>query len=463
MNTFLGANSSIISSSGNVSLIALHNYDSNGNLFVGYGAHASGSGAGGNKNIDAGIISVNSLSPSATADATVQSGVGSGATVNAGGNVSVLSQSDNSADSTAGILNFGVIGYGGVFAQAHGNGVTQAQLTGINSLLAGGNLSVIALSTSGATAKSTADGGGVVNIGASTASADETPNVAADLSSTQLVDVGGNTTVQGLALGTANADAEGGGGGVIQVGFSAGEATWAPTIEANVGAGTDLKSGGNVNILAYDNANQAGIQDTSRQAYAKATATGGGAITIEGAEINVGIGSSTTAHIGAGANVAAGNNLVVNALTFNQAGGYVDGTAFGLGNAGSADGNIAMTSQTSAGTDDAGAASPTTLFAGNLIQVSSNAANTANPSVKGTGGGVIGGGGVKLDVQLDEPATAPANQARLGNHTMIDAPSASLQVAAQDQNNLSAERQPANHRRHRIQHRRGGRRRGQCE
>ena len=186
----------------------------------------SGSGTGGNKNIDAGIISVNSLSPSATADATVQSGVGSGATVNAGGNVSVLSQSDNSADSTAGILNFGVIGYGGVFAQARGNGVTQAQLTGINSLLAGGNLSVIALSTSGATAKSTADGGGVVNIGPSTASADETPNVAADLSSTQLVDVGGNTTVQGLALGTANADAEGGGGGVIQVGFSAGEATW---------------------------------------------------------------------------------------------------------------------------------------------------------------------------------------------------------------------------------------------
>ena len=232
-------------------------------------AHASGSGAGGDKSVDAGIVSINSLSPTATANATVSSDVNSGATINAAGNVALLSQSDNSSDSTAGILNFGVVGYGGVSSTATSNGTTQAQLNAINGLLAGGNLSAIALGTDATTSNSTADGGGVLNIGASNATADDSPTVPAALSRAHLVNVGGNTTIQGLALGNSSANAQGGGGGVIQVGTSSGEASWNPTIDANVGGGTDLKSGGNVNILAYDNPNQAGNQDTSRTASAR--------------------------------------------------------------------------------------------------------------------------------------------------------------------------------------------------
>ena len=438
VNTFLGNNSSIISASGNVALSALHNYDQNGNLLAGKGSHASSSGAGGDKNVDAGIVSLNSLSPTATANAAVTNNVNPGATINAGGNVALLAQSDNSADSTAGILNFGVIGFGGVFAHAAAAGSTQAQMNGIDGLLAGGNLSVVAMGINATTANSTADGGGVVNFGASTASADDSPNVLSALGSTQLVNVGGDTTIQGLALGNSNADAEGGGGGVIQVGVSAGEASWKPAIEANVGAGTDLKSGGNVNILAYDNLNQAGTQDTSRQAYAKATASGGGLAAIEAASAQVNIASSTNAHIEPGANVAAGNNLIVNGLSYNQAGGNVNAAAGGIVNAGSADGELAMSSQTLAGTDDGAAAAPTTLSAGNLIQISSNTSDNGIGSIMGSGGGAIGGGGVDLNVHVDEPQSGPTTQARLGNNTTVFAPSAALQVLAQNQNNLSA-------------------------
>ena len=91
--------------------------------------------------------------------------------------MALLSQSDNSSDSTAGILNFGIIGYGGVSSTATSNGTTQAQLNAVNGLLAGGNLSAIAQGTDETTSNSTADGGGVLNIGASNATADESPTV----------------------------------------------------------------------------------------------------------------------------------------------------------------------------------------------------------------------------------------------------------------------------------------------
>ena len=370
VKTFLGDNSSIISSSGSVALDALHNYNTNGPItmvsfgpfghaiFLTTGAFANGSGAGGDKSVDAGVVSINSLSPTASANATVSSEVNPGATINAAANVALLAESDNSTNSMAGILNFGIIGYGGVSSSATSQGTTQAQFNAINGLLAGGNLGAIALGTDATTSQSTADGGGVLAVGLSTSTADDTPTVLAALPSAHLVDVGGNTTIQGLALGNSSADAQGGGGGVIQVGTSSGEASWTPTIEANVGAGTDLKSGGDVNILAYDNLNQAGNQDTSRTATAKATASGGGVVAVDAADTVVNITSNTDAHIGAGASVSAGDDLNVNALSYNQAGGDLNAAAGGVVNQGSAKGSMYMISQTWAGTDDATGAAP---------------------------------------------------------------------------------------------------------
>ena len=450
VKTFLGDNSSIISSSGSVALDALHNYNTNGPItmvsfgpfghaiFLTTGAFANGSGTGGDKSVDAGVVSINSLSPTASANATVSSEVNPGATINAAANVALLAESDNSTNSMAGILNFGIIGYGGVSSSATSQGTTQAQFNAINGLLAGGNLSAIALGTDATTSQSTADGGGVLQWGASTSTADDTPTVLAALSSAHLVDVGGNTTIQGLALGNSSADAQGGGGGVIQVGTSSGEASWTPTIEANVGAGTDLKSGGDVNILAYDNLNQAGNQDTSRTATAKATASGGGVVAVDAADTVVNITSNTDAHIGAGASVSAGDDLNVNALSYNQAGGDLNAAAGGVVNQGSAKGSMYMISQTWAGTDDATGAAPTLLAAGNLIHVFSDTSDNASATVEGSGGGVIGGGGVSLYLYLDNPASGPTTQARLGNNTTVNAPGASLQVLAQNQNNFSS-------------------------
>ena len=107
-------------------------------------------------------------------------------------------------------------------------------------------------------------------------------------------------------------------------------------------------------------------------------------------------------------------------------------------NAGSADADIAMTSQTQTVADDSSGAAPTLLGAGNLIHVFSNTTDNGNASIKGSGGGAIGGGGVSLNMHLDNPAGGPMTESRLGNNTIVIAPSASLQVLAQNQNNLSS-------------------------
>ena len=438
VQSFVGAGSTIDSTGGSVSLVALHNYDQNGNVIPDQGATANGSGAGGDKSLDVGVVSINSLAPTATANASVATVVSPGATIIAGQNVSLLSQSDNTATSTAGILDFGVVGYGGVSSVATASGTTGASLSEVAGLVAGGNLSAIALGTGASTANATADGGGAIDINASSVAAHDSPSVTASLGSTTPVSVGGNTTIEGLALGNAYSDAEGGGGGVIQVGTSFGEASWIPTIEAVVTAGTVLHSGGNVNILAYDNANQAGTPDSTREAYSRATATGGGFKATEAAQIIVTDNSTTDAHVGAGASISAGQALNVIASSLDQADGFVDGTAGGFGNYGSTDGVLFMSSQTQAGTDDATGSAPTFLSAGKAINISSTTTDNGSPAMSGAGGGAVGSGGANLTLTLVEPPNGPMTQARLGNNTTVDAPSATLVVLAQENNNLSA-------------------------
>ena len=405
----VGDGSTVNSTGGSVYLVAMHNYDQNGNLIPNMTATASASGAGGDKSVDAGVLSVNALEPTATANATVTADFDPSSTIIAAGNVSLLSQSDNTANSSAGILEFGVVGYGGVSSRSTSSGFTDASLFGLNRLVAGGNLSAIAMGTNSTTADATADGGGAVNVDGSSASADDSPMVTASLGSTGPVSVDGNTTIEGLALGNASSNAEGGGGAVIQVSTSAGDASWFPTIEADVAPDTDLDSGGNVNILAYDNANEAGMPDTSRMASSTATATAGGLEGIVGAQITVIGNSSTNSSLGAGDVISAGQQLNVIASSFDQTGGFVDGTAGGFGNEGSANGTLAMSSQTSAGTDDASSSAPTVLSAGKLINISSTVTDNGKPTLAGSGGGVIGSGGAQPHVERRGPRRRPDN------------------------------------------------------
>ena len=204
--------------------------------------------------------------------------------------------------------------------------------------------------------------------------------------------------------------------------------------------GTDLKSGGNVNILAYDNANQAGNQDTSRPASASATASGGGVSRLGGGrnrrERRL---AAPPPMIGAGANVAAGNNLAVNALTFNQSGGNLNATAGGVVNAGSANGTHRHDQPDVAGSRRRRRGLAHNLpGAGNLIRVFSNNSDSGNASVKGSGGGVDRRRR-RSRMYLDEPArSGPMTGPGWATTPRSTPPALPCRCCAKNQNNLSA-------------------------
>ncbi len=427
VNTLLGQDSSVTSTGGSVTLEALHNYSPDGSVVGGYGATAGAGGAGG------GVVYAKKTQANATANADVQTLVDAGATVNASQDVTLMSLSDNSASSSATSDTLGVVALGEISAAATALGSTQAQLAGINGLVAGGNLTVLAQGTNASSTYSQAASGGVFNLDGSDSTSMNSPTVGASLDGAGPVTVVGNTAIAALALGNSSADAEGLQISLGNAGSSEAEAFWTPVVDANIGGFTDLKSGGNVSIDAFDNFDQAGNADTSRQVNAKATSTGGGIFNLEAAGIGLVVNSQVSAHIGVGASVAAGNDLIIDSEALNQAVGTVDGTAYGIGNAGSTNASVTMASQTLAYTDDASAFDPTVLRAGSLVLILSNTDDNGNVNANASGGGVVNFGGVYVILQLNNPRT----ESYLGNDTTVYAPGAALQIIAQNQNNLS--------------------------
>lgn len=146
------------------------------------------------------------------------------------------------------------------------------------------------------------------------------------------------------------------------------------------------------------------------------------------------INSNTTAVINPGSVVSAGHDLTVEALTSNDALGTVDGTAIGLGSAGSTDATVNMANQTRATTADTFNTNPVVLAAGTQILFFTNTFDNGNITVRASGGGGLSLGGTDLFMQL----LAPVTESYLGNWTMVNAPSAALLIEAQNQNNLSS-------------------------
>ena len=293
VNTFIGRYSSVTSTSGNISLLSTHNCDPTGSR-NGDGASASTTAAAG------ALVSVQSCTATATANANVQTHADSAATIDAGGDASMVSRSDNTAEATANGVAGGIVAVGGVHSAATADGTTQAYAGGVNTIQTGGSLNVLAEGTDSSNSTSYAANGGVVTVDGANASADAVPNLLAAVSSSQPVTVGGDADITAVAMGNSNANAQGYAGALVQVGTSRASASWEPTVEANVGAGTSLSAGGDINIQAMNNYNEFGVQKPGNAAVAgSATATGGGLVAKDSADADITTDSSVDAHVGA--------------------------------------------------------------------------------------------------------------------------------------------------------------------
>ncbi|HYV35524.1 MAG TPA: right-handed parallel beta-helix repeat-containing protein, partial [Gemmataceae bacterium] len=423
VNAFIESGSTISTSAGNINVLATHNIESNGTVTPGTGTHAKSQATSG------GALDIVGASANATSDATVTSQLGAQSIV-AAGNVSVITRADNAADALAPANFAGILAYGGMEAHSIANGTARADVADATNFQVGGNLTVLARGASESTATATADSGGVLNIAGSKATADAAPLIIAVISSPNVVNVAGDINVTALGQGNPQATANGGGGGVLQVGSSVANASWKPVIRSILDDHATLKSGGDITIAAADNNNENLQIDTTRFAKATATATGGGLLTSEAAAIFVTVDSLVNTIIGIGADIQAGKNLAIYAFTYNDVEGNSNGFAAGLVSGGSTDATATIGFQTLAGTDDTTSSSPTVLHAGSSITVLSNSDNVANFTLGGSGGGLAGIGGAVLSLHVNNPLT----QARLGNATIVNAPAAGLQVLARNEN-----------------------------
>ena len=362
ISAYIGSNASV-STSGSIQIQAVHNYNANSttpisgkNALVLADASSGGFAALGN---------AQATVANATANASDYAYVGSGASVQTGGNLGLIALSDNSATGTGASAAAAALAAGVVVSILNSSGTTQAYLNNAGALNISGNLNVQAMGTEAAASTANAAAGGVGVLTGAIAAAIDKPQTQATIAASQPITVGGTANIQAAALGSSKANGVGTAGGLfIQVGVSQSTSTWQPTVKAYIGPGTTLTTGGDLNIDAYNNYNLNGVVNTSNSANGTGSSSGGSALSGNGAGINVTTNSNVVAEIGAGAVLAAGNNLNVIALSQDNLTAGGGAVAAGIASLGAVNVTGTMLSQTLAMTDPSTSGNPTKISAG---------------------------------------------------------------------------------------------------
>ena len=251
-----------------------------------------------------------------TADTTA--GIGTGSQVNAGGSLSVLAESHGAAANTDLLAGSGgFVSVADTIATADSTPTVSARI-GAATVSAGRDLSVAAIGRGEVDDHAESDGGGAIQVGAANADATYTPTVGATVAPGARATVAGNLGVSATLLadpalfdfgllagdGQSTAVADGGSGGVIDVGVPSAKLTETPTVTAAVDAArVDVK--GSASVTTASRTNLTGSADTD----------GGGFVAVSDARARAIVtGAATQARIGDGTNatvLTAGGNVSV--------------------------------------------------------------------------------------------------------------------------------------------------------
>ncbi|MGA2700304.1 MAG: hypothetical protein ABSH35_04325 [Isosphaeraceae bacterium] len=211
------------------------------------GAQASGSSSG----VSAGTGEGANIT--ATAAAQVDSYIGSGATLHAGGTVTVDAAGANIASATASTLSVGVVlNVAAIFATATASGDVNAYLgtgavVGTAAQPAGG-LDVEAAGADQSTAVVNLSGGGAFSGSGGNATAKTSPALSAYLGNGSSVDVTGNVTVESTSTTEGHANTTGANGGIVNVNESLANVFVTPTINTYIGSNATIVAGGSITV-----------------------------------------------------------------------------------------------------------------------------------------------------------------------------------------------------------------------
>ena len=428
--SFIGTTS--ITAGGGIALQSIHNF-SGTNPVTSRNAHAVSTPSGG------GLLAGVGGSATATANATVDTTVSSGAALSSGGDVSLISRSYNDANASTDGQAGGLIAVGLVNSNAQATGTTRARVLGgsITTTGAGDDLLMTALGSNNATAFTRATTGGAIDVRTPTATANAAPNVTASVNGT--VDLGGSADIKAIANGDATSTARGTGGGIASIGTSRATANWSPTVTASVvGSNTSITADDDIRVRAYNNYDEFGNQLTGKRAQSNATASGGGVISVQGSNATSNINANIQANVAAGANLLAGTSTAddVEISSRSRANGEAnaDGVSGGLISVGSSESNVNINNSSRAFTSDGEVANPTILSGGGTIKIHAEQSDRGYADSEGFGGGLAGSGGSEARVNVNSPVTT----ARLGNGAVVSSDTALFEVSAEFRADLSS-------------------------
>ena len=195
IDTYIGSGN--ISAGGNIRLRSLHNFENDGITETAGKADAyatSPSGA---------LISVNGAWAGAHSAAMLNTYTGSGATLNAGGNLTVESVTHNDAVAESLGVSGGAVAVGGSIAEAIASGTVSSHVDG--NVTDAVDLTITATATNSADADTLAVAGGGVGVAGSDADAIISPVISAYLGGGD-VDVSGNIQISSISWTDADAD-----------------------------------------------------------------------------------------------------------------------------------------------------------------------------------------------------------------------------------------------------------------
>ena len=329
----------------------------------------------------------------ANASGNFTASINDGASVTAGGDVSVADLANDAASAvTDGTTVGGLVAVGDAIAQASLSPVYQVLVGNAARVTAGGTVGVVANTGGGATASSTATAGGAVDASGSVASATASPDTQLGFGRAAVVTAGTDVGVYDTAGDSASATAAGTSAGGISVGESDATATDVPTVTALVDQGTTLTAGRDVSVtIDHDQG--------ATPATAVATGSNGSLIGSTGTEASATDTGTTSALVQPGVVVRAGRDVRV--TTTGGAGVAANATADLAGFVAQGQTNAYGTV-----THVNRAAFAGTAVAGRDFDLDAVTTNTGDTFASGSGAGVISLSTVNTSLTVQFASTA---------------------------------------------------------
>ncbi len=276
----------------------------------------------------------------------ISTAIGSNSVVKVAGDISLTALSDADAYAEAPGAVFGLLARGETDADARVNATVSTAIGSNATINAGGNLTLQTahnydllgnvLTGHGATADASATAGGLIGLEATRADASSTASVEAEVGAGTSVIAGGNVAITSRASHLANADADGRAFGVFGKGAAVADAAINDNNGAYLDDGVSAHAGGDFTIIA----------ESTHNATSNTKARGAGLIGVSRADSGTSVDYETTVGVGDGAKVLASENLLFHALTSSNASADSDSNAAGLGASAHADADTSLSGTT---------------------------------------------------------------------------------------------------------------------